>query len=146
MFRVSEITKGMVRKSIGRDRGSEKHVEAISRYLWPWRESLLVTLVCSLAVLDYASTYAFLELSGNNNVYEGGLIAGWALKVDGFRGLLLVDTLAVTTLVMIAIGTRFIYTKFGFKGFGRAAFVLVLAPYLIVTMAVVYNNIVLTFL
>jgi len=141
-----EITKDMVRKSIERDRGRERYVELMSKSLWPWRESLLIILVGFLAMLDYVSTYAFLELSGNNNVYESGLIARWALDVNGFKGLLLVDILAVTTLIIIAISVRFIYTKFGFRGFGRAAFVVVLTPYVIVTMAVIYNNVVLTFL
>jgi len=146
LFRLSEITKGITRKGIKRDRGRERYVETVSRYLWPWRESRLITLVGLLAVLDYASTYAFLELSGNNNVYERGLIASWALRMDGFKGLLLVDILVITALIISAIGIRHVYIKFGFKGFGRAAFVLLLTPYVIVTMAVVYNNVVLTFL
>jgi hypothetical protein len=141
-----EITKDMVRKSIERDRGKERHVESISRALWPWRESLLIILVSFLAMLDYISTYAFLELSGNNNFHESGLIARWALNVNGFKGLLLVDFFAVPALIIIAISARFIYTTVGFRGFGRAAFVVVLTPYVIATMAAIYNNVVLTFL
>ena len=146
MFRVLEITKDMVRKSIERDRGRERYVEAISKSLWPWQESLLIILVGLLAMLDYVSTYAFLEFSGNNNVYESSLIASWALQINGFKGLLLVDIIAVTALITIAISVRFTYTIFGFRVFGRAAFVVVLTPYVIVTMAVIYNNVVLTFL
>ena len=146
MFHVLEITKDMVRKSIERDRGRERYVEAMSKLLWPWRESRLIILVCFLALLDYVSTYAFLELSGNNNVYESGPIASWALQINGFEGLLMVDILAITALLIIAISVRLIYTNFGFRSFGRAAFVVVLTPYVIVTMAVIYNNVVLTFL
>ena len=118
----------------------------VSRWLWPWRESKLITLVACLAVLDYFSTYAFLRLSGSNNVYESGLLASWALQEGGFKALLLVDILAVITAFMIAISARFVYVKFGFGGFGRAAFVVMLTPYVIVTTAVIFNNIVLTFL
>jgi len=85
-------------------------------------------------------------LNTNNNVYESGLIANWALQKDGFRGLLLADILAIITVFTIAISARFIYAKSGFAGFGRAAFVVMLTPYVIVTMAVIFNNIVLTFL
>ena len=75
MHRVFGLAKGMVRKSLERDRSSERYVEAVSRSLWPWRESWLLGLVSLVAVLDYVSTYAVLELSGNTHVYEGGLLA-----------------------------------------------------------------------
>lgn len=146
MFPVLVITKDIIRWTIRRDRGLERHAVVVSRWLWPWRESKLIILVGCLAVLDYISTYAFLTLSPNNNVYESGLIASWALQKDGFRGLLLADILAVITVFAVAISARFIYVKSGFAGFGRAAFVVMLTPYVIVTMAVIYNNIVLTFL
>ncbi len=146
MFYVLGIARDIIRWSIKRDRGLERHAVAMSRWLWPWRESKLLILVCCLAVLDYISTYAFLTLSPNNNVYESGLIASWALQKDGFRGLLLADILAVITVFAVAISARFIYAKSGFAGFGRATFVVMLTPYVIVTMAVIFNNIVLTFL
>ncbi len=146
MFPVLVITKDIIRWTIRRDRGLERHAVVVSRWLWPWRESKLIILVGCLAVLDYISTYAFLTLSPNNNVYESGLIASWALQKDGFRGLLLADILAVITVFAVAISARFIYVKSGFAGFGRAAFVVMLTPYVIVTMAVISNNIVLTFL
>lgn len=53
---------------------------------------------------------------------------------------------AVSALLLIAFAVRLLYSKFGFNGFGRTAFVLVLIPYVVVTMAVIFNNIVLTFL
>ncbi len=146
MFPVLVITKDIIRWTIRRDRGLERHAVVVSRWLWPWRESKLIILVGCLAVLDYISTYAFLTLSPNNNVYESGLIASWALQKDGFRGLFLADILAVITVFAVAISARFIYVKSGFAGFGRAAFVVMLTPYVIVTMAVIFNNIALTFL
>ena len=146
MFSVVVIAKDIIRWTIRRDRGLERHAVVVSRWLWPWRESKLLILVCCLAVLDYISTYAFLTLNASNNVYESGLIASWALQKYGFRGLLLADILAVITVFAVAISARVIYVKSGFAGFGRAAFVVMLTPYVIVTMAVVFNNIVLTFL
>ena len=146
LFSVLVITKNIFRWTIRRDRGLERHAVVVSRWLWPWRESQLIILVGCLAMLDYVSTYAFLMLNPNNNVYESGLIASWALQRDGFRGLLLVDIFAVITVFAVAIGTRFIYVESGFAGFGRAAFVVMLTPYVIVTMPVIFNNIVLTFL
>jgi len=86
----------MVSKSLERDRASERYVEAVSRFLWPWRESWLLALVGLVAVLDYASTYAVLELSGNEYVYEGGPLASWALQMGGFTGLFLVDMAAAS--------------------------------------------------
>lgn len=146
MHRVFRLAKGMVRKSLERDRSSERYMEAASRSLWPWRESRLLAFVGLVAVLDYASTYAVLELSGKANVYEGGPLASWALQMGGFTGLFLVDMAAASTLLLAAIAIRSLHYKFGFKGFGRAAFVVVLVPYAVVTMAVVFNNVVLTFL
>ncbi|MFC2035151.1 hypothetical protein ACFLUJ_03395 [Chloroflexota bacterium] len=146
MFPILRTTKEIIRWSIKRDRGFEKHAVVVSRWLWPWQESKLMILVVCLAVLDYISTYAFLRLSGNNNVYESGVIAGWALQKDGFRGLFIVDVLAVITVFAIAISARYIYKKLGFGGFGRAAFVAMLIPYIIVTMAAIFNNISLTLL
>lgn len=146
MQRVFGLAKGMVSKSLERDRASERYVEAVSRSLWPWRESRLLALVILVAVLDYASTYAVLELSGNEYVYEGGPLASWALQMGGFTGLFLVDMAAAMALLVVAITIRSLHFKFGFKGFGRTAFVVVLAPYVVVTMAAVYNNVALTFL
>ena len=138
--------KDLVRKSIERDRAREQYVESASRSLWPWRESRLLGLVCCVAALDYASTYAVLELSGKTHVYEGGLLASWALRKGGFMGLLLVDIAAASVLLLTAITLRFLHSKFGFDGYGRTAFVLILVPYVVVTMAAIFNNVALTFL
>jgi len=146
MRQIFGLAKGMVRKSLERDRSSEWYVEALSRSLWPWRESRLLAFVSFLAVLDYVSTYAALELSGNTYVYESGLLVSWALQMGGFTRLFLVDMVTVSLLLLAAVTIRFLHYKFGFKGFGRAAFVVVLVPYAVITMAAVFNNIVLTFI
>ena len=97
-------------------------------------------------MLDYVSTDAVLELSGKTYVYEGGPLASWALRMGGFTGLFLVDMAAASALLLTAVTVRFFHSKFGFKGFGRTAFVVVLVPYVVVTIAAVFNNVVLTFL
>ena len=146
MHRVFRLAKGIVRKSLERDRANERYVEVVSRSLWPWQESRLLAIVGCLAALDYVSTYAVLELSGNKYVCEGGPLANWALQMGGFTGLFLLDIAAVTTLLLAAVLIQNLHSKFGFKGFGRAAFVVFLVPYVVITTAVVYNNIALTFL
>lgn len=138
--------KGMLARSIERDRSWERYLEAASRHLWPWRESRLLAIVGCLAVLDYLSTYVALGLSGKAHFYEGGMLASWALHTGGFGRLLLIDIAAVSALLLAAIAIRFLYIRFGFKGFGRTAFVIALLPYMVITMAAVYNNIALTFL
>ncbi len=68
---MSDVVTAMVRKNIKRDQTSERNVEALSRSLWPWLESWLLTLVSLLAVLDYISTYAVLEFSGKTVCLRG---------------------------------------------------------------------------
>ena len=126
MHRLFRWAKGMVRQSIERDRSSERYVEAMSRALWPWQESRLLFIVGLLALLDFASTYAVLELSGRADVYEGGLLADWALQMGGFFRLFWVDIFAISALLLAAVAIRLLHVKFGFKGFGRAAFVVLL--------------------
>lgn len=138
--------RARVRKSIERDRSKERYFEAASRSLWPWRESKLLATVSLVALLDYLSTYAFLALSGNMRLTEGGPLARWALHQGGLSTLFLIDLAAVAGLAMLAVSTRLLYTRFGFQGFGRAAFVFVLVPYLVIALAAVFNNVVLTFI
>jgi len=88
-------------------------------------------------VLDYVGTYAVLELSGKTYVYEGGPLARWALRMGGFTGLFLVDMAAASTLLLATATIRFLHSKFGFKGFGRTAFVVLLVPYAVATVAAV---------
>ena len=82
---------------------------------------------------------------GKAYVYEGGPLASWALQIGGFTSLFLVDMVAASALLLTAITVRFLYSRFGFKGYGRTAFVVVLVPYAVVTMAVIFNNVALTF-
>ncbi|MFQ5861001.1 MAG: hypothetical protein ACE5IG_05570 [Dehalococcoidia bacterium] len=85
-----------------------------------------------------------MELSGKSYVYERGLLANWALHVDGFRGLLLVDMLVVGTLCLLATAVRALYSRFGFNGFARAAYVALLLPYTLAAFLATANNLVRT--
>lgn len=135
-----------LRERIARERKLDRPIGAFSRVLWPFPESKLVFYVCILAVLDYASTFTALELSGNNQISEIGLMAKWALQTGGFPKLLLVDAASIGILICLAIGARFLYSKLGFNGFGRAAFVFLLIPYFLFIWAAVVNNVLLAFL
>lgn len=146
MHRIFGLIRYGLRRSIERERAMERHFEAASRSLWPWNESKLIAFVSFLAVLDYISTYAFLELSGNKQLFEVGPLARWAFQTGGFYRLFWVDIAAICTLIFLANSVRFLYAKFGFQGFGRTAFVFVLVPYSVITMAIIFNNVVLTFL
>ena len=134
-----------ISRSLARDRIIERHIEYASRIIWPWPEAKLIALVFILVILDFCSTFALLELSGRPDVYEGGRMAFWALQKGGFPLLLFIDLIAVGTMVTLALMLRTLHTKYGFSGYGRSAFVLLLGPYAIWTTAVVFNNVVLTF-
>ncbi len=128
------------------DRGLGRYAERISRFLWPWQERWLWLVVGLLAILDFASTYILLDLSGKDNVYESGRMAIWALKIGGFPFLLLVDLIAAVVLSLMAFIARYLYGKHGFKDYGRAAFVFCLIPYIVVTAAAIVNNTILLFI
>ena len=106
----------------------------------------LLAFVAFVALLDYATTYTILALSGKSYLNEAGSLARWALDKDGFAGLFLADLAAVFAISLAAITLRFILFRFGFKGFGRAAFVFLLLPYAVVAMAAVINNLLLTYI
>jgi hypothetical protein len=125
------------------DRGMGQYAERLSRFLWPWPERWLLVVVGVLCVLDFMSTYAVLELSGRSNVYERGNLAAWALVVGGFPFLLLVDAIGVVTLSVVALVSRHLYIRYGHSGYGRAAFVFILIPYIIIATFAVLNNIIL---
>jgi hypothetical protein len=146
MSSVRQWMKGRLRKAVERDRQAERYVEAASRFLWRWREQRLLALVAIVAILDYASTYAVLELSGKRYLNEGGPLASWALGKGGFWGLLLADIAAVIGIALLATIMRFIYSRLGFKGFSRAAFVFLLLPYLIMAIVAIFNNLILAFI
>ena len=146
MNTVLQFMKDRLRKAAERDRRAEHYVEAASRFLWRWREPWLLAFVAFVALLDYASTYAILALSGKSYLNEAGSLASWALEKGGFAGLFLADLAAVFAISLVAITLRFILFRFGFRGFGRAAFVFLLVPYAVVAMVAVINNLLLTYL
>ncbi|MBN1643310.1 MAG: hypothetical protein JW856_00595 [Dehalococcoidales bacterium] len=146
MHRLLELAKNARRRSIEIDRSLERHVESASKSLWPWAESRLLILAAILAVLDYMSTYAFLVANGGNQLSEGGMLARWALDLGGFSRLFWIDIVAVGGLMLLAVISKFLYSRFGFRGFGRAAFVFILLPYTVLAIAAIFNNILLTFL
>jgi hypothetical protein len=146
MRRLAQFFRRRVRQSIARDKALQQRFEAASRTLWPWRETKLIWLASVLVMLDFISTYAFLDLSGNSLLYEGGPLANWSLNTGGYMLLLLVDALAVGALIGLAFATRYVFARRGFDGYGRASFVFMLLPYSVVTFAIIFNNIVLTFI
>lgn len=127
-------------REIDRDLGQK--AEKASRWIWRWRENWLLAAVGSLAVADFLSTYTILELSGKTNVYESGLFANWALEVGGWGFLLLMDLAAAGALSLIALISRYVYVKKGYAGYGRAAFVFILTPYILFAAIAVINNLV----
>lgn len=143
---VLQFMKDRMKKAVERDRRAERYVEAASRFLWRWREPWLLAFVAFVALLDYASTYAILALSGKSYLNEAGSLARWALEKGGFAGLFLADLAAVFAISLVAVTLRFVLFRFGFRGFGRAAFVFLLVPYAVVAMVAVINNLLLTYL
>lgn len=134
--------KAMLDKSREIDTGLGQYVERLSRLMWPWRETWLLVVVGSLFVFDYVSTYAVLELSGKTDVYESGRLASWALERGGFPFLFLVDVVAASVFSIAALVSRYLYTKKGFRGYGRAAFVFLLMPYVVMAVFAIVNNII----
>lgn len=143
---VAQFIKDRLRKAVERDRRAERYAERASRFLWRWREYRLLVFVSFVALLDYASTYTVLALSGKSYLNEAGSLASWALDKGGFAGLFLADMVAVLAISLLALTIRFILLRFGFRGFGRAAFVFLLLPYGVVAMVAVINNLVLAYL
>jgi hypothetical protein len=122
------------------DQSFDRHVGRLSRIVWPFREVRLLVVIGSLFILDYISTYLALK---NANNYEDGPLAGWALRTGGFGLLLLVDVIAAVVFALLAMLARYLYRRSGFQGYGRAAFVVLLLPYVIRTTIVVINNFIL---
>jgi hypothetical protein len=79
-------------------RSLERPIEAFSQVLWPYPESKLIFYVSILAVLDYVSTFIVLELSGNSQISEIGLLEKWTLQTGEFPRLLLMDMVSIFTL------------------------------------------------
>ena len=131
-------------REIDRDLGQK--AEKASRWIWRWRENWLLVVVGSLATADFLSTYAILKLSGKTNVYESGVIANWALERGGWGFLFLIDFFAAAALSLIACIFRYLYSKKGHAGYGRAAFVFILIPYILFATFAVINNLVMLIL
>ena len=140
MFRSA---KAILSKSREIDKSLGRYAEALSRFLWPWRELWLLIVIGLLAAFDYASTYVLLEMSGKNNAYESGRLAIWALERGGFPFLFVVDIVAAGVVSLAAFTARYLYIKYGFRDYGRAAFVFLLAPYILITALAIVNNIIL---
>ena len=142
--RLQQIVIENIRHSVRRDRKFEPSIERVSRYLWPWREAWLVRTAFLVAALDFLSTYALLDLSNKPNAYERGILASRALQVDGFRGLLIMNLLAVGTICLVAIGAKLLYSRFGYHGFARAGFVAAILPYTLAAFLAAVNNVIRT--
>jgi hypothetical protein len=128
------------------DKGIGRYVERLSRLLWPWRELWLLAVVGALSILDFLSTYVLLGLSGKAGVYESGRLAAWALDTGGFPFLFFSDLVIAAVLSLAALVSRYMYTRNGFRDYGRAAFVFLLIPYVFVAAFAIVNNIILLFL
>ncbi len=135
-----------MRRALERERRFEGPLDKFSRILWPWRESMLARFIMFMALLDYLSTIVALKLTHDNRVVEAGPMAKWALNLGGLPELFVVDAVVICMLLLLATGAQSLYSRLGFKGFGRAAFVLLILPYAVIILAVVYNNILVTFL
>lgn len=145
MQRFRARMRDMFEKSVARDRGADPHVGAVSRFIWPWRESRLLFLVGCMVALDFTSTFVAIELSGSESIGEGGRLANWALATGGFAGLFLFDVVAASTMFGVALAARHLYSRSGYTGFARIAFVVALLPYAISTAGAVFNNVMLAF-
>ena len=136
--------KERIRQSVPRDRRREPVVERLSRCLWPWREAWLARCVVLVAALDFLSTYALLGRFHRPYLFERGPLGHWALQTGGFKALLITEILAVGILWLLAAGARIAYSRFGYHGYARAAYVAMLLPYLAVASLAVINNLVRT--
>ena len=143
---IRDFIKNKVRRSIEKERTLERPFEKFSRLLWPWKELNLVLFISGMAVLDYISTYAALNFTRYDRVVEAGLMAKWALQTGGFLRLFFVDMIVISLLLLLAWGARLLFARLGFPGFGRVAFVFLLIPYAAIILAVVFNNVIVTFL
>jgi hypothetical protein len=145
LFNIYYLINDKIRSRSERERIMEAPLETFSKKMWPWPDSKLVFIIVVLACLDYISTLVFLTF-GSNKLAEGGLLAGWALRTGGFPKLFLVDMAVVGALIILALNVRSFYARLGFQRMGRAAFVFILVPYFVIIIAVVYNNILSTFI
>lgn len=144
MYGIILRARERIYRSVLRDLRRESTVERLSRRVWPWREAWLARSVAILSALDFLSTYTLLELTNKRYVYESGPMARSALETGGFQALLVADVLAVGILWLLAAGARIAYSRFGYHGYARAAYVAMLLPYVAVASFATVNNLVLT--
>ena len=144
-FLMVKSVEAMRKRSREIDKNLGQYAEAFSRILWPWRERWLLLITGSCSLLDYVSTFAALKMNGEHNVYESGHLASCALAAGGFPFLIVVDLTTAALLSLIALSVQRLYAKFGFKNYGRAAFIFFLTPYVLITGFAIVNNLVLAF-
>lgn len=128
-----------------KDRGFDKYIGRFSRFIWPLSEKWLVLLSGILCLMDFSSTYIDLSVIHNPDVVESGPMAGWALGVGGFGFLFIVDIFVVSAMVGIALTARYLYSRSGLKGYARAAFIVLLLPYIVRTVIAVIGNLAIAF-
>jgi hypothetical protein len=139
---LHQFVKRAAIAGVRHDPSQERSIEAFSRRLWPWRERWLLGLAAAAATLDYASTYASLEMSAEEGLREIGVLGSWALQTGGFAGLLLADACALTALSLAAAAARTFCRKRGLNHLGRAAFVVLLLPYAFAAAAATVWNLI----
>lgn len=145
MPKFKDRIKEDLKQARERDKKLEKPIERVSRLIWPWQESRLVWLVIALALLDFISTLTALNFNMGHNIQEVGLLAKWGLNEGGFTGLFLIYAVAISVLILFAWGVRALYTKFGYAGYGRSAFVFIFIPYAVIILPIVIHNFILAF-
>ncbi len=140
MYNIILRARERIHRSVLRDLRREPTVERLSRRLWPWREAWLVRCVVLVAALDFLSTYALLGRFHRPYLFERGPLGHWALHMGGFKALLITEFVAVGILCLVAVGARIAYSRFGYHGYARAAYVAALLPYTVAASLATVNN------
>jgi hypothetical protein len=138
---LAERMHALAQKSRKADTGLDRHAGRLAAFVWPFPTRYLALSVSALAALDFLSTYVNMGILRNPNVVESGPVAAWALGIGGFGFLLAVDIASVGLVLGVALVARRFYFRSGLYGYGHAAFVVVLLPYVVRTAAVVISNI-----
>ena len=118
----------------------DRRVGRLIESFWPWPELRLGIVVAVMAMLDYLSTVVVLGFGGAR-AREVGILASRALEAGGLFGLLLMDLMAVGLLVLTALGIRYLCLRRSSRGLARAAFIIMLVPYVAAAAGAVGNNI-----
>jgi len=126
-----------------RDRDFDTNAGRLSRFLWRFPEHWLSIFAAGLAALDFSTTVWALDFGHSTHVGEAGPLASWALGVGSFPFLFVVDAFAVGAVGISAVLARYLFGRFGFKGYGRAAFVVVFIPYILRAVYAIVNNVIL---